>query len=859
MPNPHAFYRFQNTWNAGFYPDNVVISNLLNEVYLFMGTWVPANAIGMTFSELKLEVKSIVAGYNSPTRLGGFVVTTQIIPDSPNYEFNINILNEDLASVDSNQVLVINGFFNPTNKIVVSAVVYSFTPGSYIGTFSKAKIKIEDEVANALQIVNQNGSAFFPKTYLYNHGTGIATSGLARGSDWTLDANGESTQVPALTLPTTNARTFTMPTLTPDERFIVSFMESIIGTSLSDISYLSIQDTYNSMDAPDGWTKSWAYNSVTYERIQIGFEGPNGRSFAMVGRLDADWLWQRFVVNDATTSGIPNFLTTYIATAPLPYPTDGSAYYVYFSEWFDFDFVEFTSGCYESNEFYPMPAIPGDTLQFNIPISSGNLIGLESVSVGLFDENGGFVQKIGDAIQDTTQCCTQYQASISRTATQWNEIIDIWNGYVADPATHKIGLVWLDSANPTAMREFWYDLTTELTYLDLTAIFEGFSNAQNLFEVTTIIDPIVGPIVSIVYTPYGYDCTNSEGLTCYIQLSEIPTSLIQGWEMQITGGYVTTFNNQFYASVIIPSVATNCYRLGLYNLPGEVSTTCELTFEYIVDSPESYVDEINSYSPKWLAFALYNGTELSQIHELQIPSTDPPNTGFDLAQIIDFANSIPGMVATYDEITAYLTYNWTVTVPCNQDFSFRNLILNEDNSIINLLFATETQQCTCEVIDPNAYSLYSLSNSINIDASDCFSTIIEFWADANSIAQGFLYNNDWKQRIRLGINGGGAKPIIEENVYRQSNGVHRRPQNKQDLSIDLHTDYIDFETQCALVDATRHPYFVWNNQSIFVNGDVEVATTQDFTTQSSFETLAQVKFQALVQGFQPKNSSCLTC
>jgi len=75
----------------------------------------------------------------------------------------------------------------------------------------------------------------------------------------------------------------------------------------------------------------------------------------------------------------------------------------------------------------------------------------------------------------------------------------------------------------------------------------------------------------------------------------------------------------------------------------------------------------------------------------------------------------------------------------------------------------------------------------------------------------------------------------------------------------LHTDFIDFETQCALVDATRHPFFVWNNQNLFVNGDIEVATTQDFTTQSSFEDLAQVKFSALVQGFQPKNSTCINC
>jgi hypothetical protein len=155
--------------------------------------------------------------------------------------------------------------------------------------------------------------------------------------------------------------------------------------------------------------------------------------------------------------------------------------------------------------------------------------------------------------------------------------------------------------------------------------------------------------------------------------------------------------------------------------------------------------------------------------------------------------------------------------------------------------------------------LYSLSNNININRADCFSTILEFWSDDDTIAEGFEYYDGWKQRIRVGLNGGGEKPVIEENLYRQSNGVHKRPQNKQDLSLDLHTDFFDLDTQLAMTDATRHPYLVWSGKPIFVKGDIEVATTQDFTTQSSFETLSQMKFQALIQGFQPRNSSCLTC
>jgi hypothetical protein len=709
MPNPHSFYRFEQAWNAGFYPDNVVITNLLNELATYLDTWIPANAVGLTFNELKAEVQLIVDGYNSPTRLGGFTISSQTIPDSPNYEFNIFIANVDLSTIDSNQVITINGFYNPSNKIVVSAAVLTFTPGSYSGTFDAALIPTEQEVSRALQIVEQTGSAFFPQTYLFNPSTNIAKSGLARGQDWTLTSGGESTRVVPISNPLTNARTFSMPVLTAEEKFIISFLERIIASSLVNDDPSSIQATYDSMPAPDGWAKSWDYSDATYDRIQIGFEGSDGRSFAMVGRLDGGWLWQRFVVNDAAVSGIPDFLGTYADTTPLPYPTDGAAYYVYFSEWFDLEFVEFNAGCYVSPEFYAMPAIPGDNWQFNVSETTGNLYGLESAEVGLFSEDGKFLQKIGDAYKQS-ECFTQH-----------------------------------------------------------------------------------------------------------------------------------------FATAMIPAVSTGCYRLGMYQSP---TTTCDLEFFYLVDAG-SYISAINPYPLNYLTIGIYNETDSSwdAVYNIQIPEE-----GFTAEQIVDWANTIPGMTCFY-ATDDYFTFTWQKTVDCDATYTMQSYIGDIDFTIIELLFATTEQTCECQT----QFYLYSLSNIINIDASDCFSTMLEFWSSNNTIAQGFEYVGDWKQRIRLGINGGGAKPIIEENLYRQSNGVHKRPQNKQDLSVDLHTDFLDEAAQLALVDATRHPSLVWDGKSIFVKGDIEVATIQDFTTQSSFETLAQVKFQALIQGFQPKNSSCLTC
>jgi hypothetical protein len=856
---PNSFYRFQPAWNAGFYPDNQITSNLLNALHGNVSAWLPGFYPGTTVSQLVQGVRAQMDNFNVSPYFGNLEIVFTTAPDPPFVEYYIYVRNKSLYAVDNTQDFLVSGLYNPTSNLVINATISPFTVGSYSGTFDPSAIAVESEVDRALQIVEQNGSAFFPLTYSYNATSGIATSGLARGKNWQLDSSGNPVRLPFDTLPKQNSRTFNVAPQTAEDRYCISLMEKVINYSFTETDETLIQAYFNTFSVPDGWTASFAISIDTYTRV-FCLIYRDDRSLLMIGRLDTTWLWQRFI-NEAGSSDF-SYFSGYTSTTPLPYLPTISYQWLY-GDWYDMEFVNFTDSCYVSPEFYAMPAIPGDNWQFNVPSDSGNLTGLTTASVGLFTQDGQFIQQIGDAVRN---CC--YEAYFPYVIVDGSTpAFDDWVSFV-------------DTYLVTSPLQFFFSNQT-LNFTGLTAGTEtgdqigAIAATLPAGTVTTYDKQDFIDAVAALSWPAGIEVTGSivnfsgnevvELKFCNYLASEYPSiqakAIVE--ETSFYFAYVKSLccePTQFQCTSLIPAVSSGCYRLGIYNIQETGgSNTCQLTFEYIIDSPETYVDDINFYSPKWLAFALYDGANLSQIYTEQIPSTSPPSTGFDLAQIIDFANGIPGMVATYDEETAYLTYNWTVTVPCNQEFSFRHLVLNEDDSVVDLIFSTETQLCTCEVVDLDAYSLYSLSNIINIDGSDCFSTIIEFWANDKSIAQGFEYFNGWKQRVRIGLNGGGAKPVIEENLYRQSNGVHKRPQNKQDLSLDLHSDFIDEQTQLALVDATRHPYLVWNNKSIFVKGDIDVATIQDFTTQSSFETLAQVKFSALVQGFQPKNSSCLTC
>jgi hypothetical protein len=300
----------------------------------------------------------------------------------------------------------------------------------------------------------------------------------------------------------------------------------------------------------------------------------------------------------------------------------------------------------------------------------------------------------------------------------------------------------------------------------------------------------------------------------------------------------------------------------------QCNSQCEQTFTYVWEVENSgnvwtWVDTLLGDDLR--LFGIYvNGTTNSYTNYVNYHPFLIPQGGnlYDRQIILTYLNTVPGLSVAYDDVANTLTFNWTLLVPCDTDLVMRFAGFSYNNYPETLLWTSTTESCTCPIVpEPGQFysALYSLSNIINIDRADCFSTILEFWSDNNTMAEGFEYYNNWKQRVRIGLNGGGEKPIIEESLYRQSNGVHRRPQNKQDLSLDLHTDFLDLDTQLAMTDATRHPYLVWEGKPIFVKGDIEVATTQDFTTQSSFETLSQMKFQALLQGFQPRNSSCLNC
>jgi hypothetical protein len=250
----------------------------------------------------------------------------------------------------------------------------------------------------------------------------------------------------------------------------------------------------------------------------------------------------------------------------------------------------------------------------------------------------------------------------------------------------------------------------------------------------------------------------------------------------------------------------------------------------INDYAQSIIDYINGLGDYTASFVI--DTDLTFSIEINDPYTTVVEMGPD------------GI------LEAYLSTDTLTRCVCARQFQATVLIPSLVNGCYRFVLYNETESLS---------EIYSVSQILEVNNEDCFSTLIEFSGIDGSIVEGFEYYSNWQQRVRVAMNGGGDQPKIEESTYRNSDGTYQRPMSNSDLTINLHTDYIDVPTQKALFSATRHKNFVWNGQNLFVSGDLEVATIQDFTTETSFSNLAQMKLQALLQGYQPSNNVCLDC
>lgn len=839
MATINPFYRFEDAIQVGSMGERGrILSLATDDIY----GQVNVSFVGQTINQLLNFCANLIQQYNydlqANFKLDRFYAGSTTQP----YPVQIFIYDENLVALFPLHKISITLIVDTAGVIVNSA---AWSMGVVSASYNYSDPLVQEEVDACKALVNYalTGSAIFPKSYTYDPLTGIATSTLARAKPCKFDAEkGIAVRFPADVYPRGAKPQLQFPFLSPDGKYISSIIAQIIAFAKNANSISEISDYIATIQPPINYLLITNVDLGTPPRIEVTILNVNGDAFNLVLRNDNGFSAQRFY---APTYSTYSFIQNYADNIDLPYQPD--EYYKYGGVYYDLDFCEFLNCASPAPESYQMPAKTGDEFRFNVLPYQSNVLPYDSMDIGIFDSNFNLVQKIGNANKVYQQITIESNAWFKPNGDQlsyfyWNDYIDDETNYFNSPFsfyfTNCDGDV-IGEPLATIAPNTWPSIIFPNNPNNINPFIESLSWPDNI-EVMCETLPITGlTLITFVVKNIAFD-------ECICGISGRFDNIAEQWySVQPTEESKIIPIQQQLAQTIIPSLPNGCYRFGLmkYNL-----FVRQLFQEYtsgsfpFPSSPFNYI-------------AIYNS----------ITST------------LKYLISVPDGITTFDEFMAYVATIFPNRTFKSQNSSVPNILkldaynnsIDQDDLLVlgnydfqTQIFTITAQASTNDQIGedaPNSIEIYSFSNPIEINNYECFTTIVQFWNNSQSIGEGFEYFGDWHQQVRLGINGGGQKPVIAESTYRQSNGVTRRPQNKQDLSIDLHTDFLDFETQSALVDATRHTNFVVDGRNLFVNGDIEVATIQDFTTESSFEDLAQVKFSALIQGYQPKNSTCVNC
>jgi hypothetical protein len=819
MATMNPFYRFEDSIEVSSMGQGA--KTISFATYLIYQDITSTLYLGNTIEYMVNSINQILLTYNS-TYQSNFICEFVPFPTPAAYPENAQVYVYDTNIVKVFPLLRISIVCERNSAKNIIGYKPSFV--GYLNdtfSYSPALFHGEMDAYNALVDYTNTGSLIFPKAYKFDPATGIATSSVARFKDCKFSSSlGVAVRVNADIDPRGNRPVIKQSALDADGKYIVALFDLMIASSQKvGATWSSLIAEPDAWVLPNGFFMSKIIDTGGDNRIQVDVFKSGGVGFSLIMREDDGFLFQRFFAPNYSPYDI---LDDYASSVLLPYETTSNDK-KYGNIFYDFEFCEFPICTYPPKESYLMPIKTGDEFKFNVHPYLGNVMTKPSVDVGLFDSNFNLVQKVGNSVMRT------------KLAWRMTEFYTYPNLPLAQKLVPQTLFITTPGGSDVLSAEYIYfaDLPGNNLQIQTIDILNAWN--ANVSIGTICFQSIDDPI-------YAYEVT-----------WELPEAFSTGYEIGATGWtdvspypfvntiYQTTSVSiyQFQSDALIPSVAPGCYRFGLYQL------------EYGYDGLKTTWQPQTISAGTNYVFALCGSTGVAEF------TWAIPNSIGSWSELCEWIkdNMLFGDVTinpSTDELTISICpyvalLNWTIQLG------------TYDYNVGTLSPFTPYQIDSVDCGDSPVNEIYAFSNILNLDNSDCFSSIIQYWAESNAIAEGNEYYGDWYQQIRLGINGAGQKPVISESVYRQSNGVHRRPSNKQDLSIDLHTDFLDFETQCALVDATRHPNFVFNGQSLFVNGDIDVATIQDFSTQTSFEDLAQVRFSALIQGYQPKNSTCLNC
>lgn len=143
----------------------------------------------------------------------------------------------------------------------------------------------------------------------------------------------------------------------------------------------------------------------------------------------------------------------------------------------------------------------------------------------------------------------------------------------------------------------------------------------------------------------------------------------------------------------------------------------------------------------------------------------------------------------------------------------------------------------------------AISNKLSMNRQECFTKLIQFKDTGYSFDFDYKSNPTFSQKVRIHLDLQDTKPIVNEKVYRQSNGVYKRGNTFIDKEVNLYTDQFDDETNLSLAIALKHQEFSIEGIPYFAPGEYDPESNE-------FSNLQRGHAKLYEQGFNKTNIKC---
>lgn len=211
-----------------------------------------------------------------------------------------------------------------------------------------------------------------------------------------------------------------------------------------------------------------------------------------------------------------------------------------------------------------------------------------------------------------------------------------------------------------------------------------------------------------------------------------------------------------------------------------------------------------------------------------------------------------------DAIRTATDDNVTVLVAVNSNFISITIHSLSGDTYGNLTLGATVYTAT---VAANTDSLVACSNCFVYKSDTCFTTVLKYRNNENAFGFNYELEEDFYNKVRVGMYLDRPQPITNKNVFRYSDGSYKMLSAVFEKQYEGHVDYYDEQRHFAIAIAMKHDelFMAQNDDTEFTGYSCEDAYEIGWLNRPGLNVdSAPATFKVKETPFYEENSNCNT-